>query len=293
MTGARGVDGPAEGSAATVRSVNVGGIRTVTLRGRAVRTALWKAPVAGPVAVRGVNLAGDRQADRSVHGGPDKAVYAYEGEDLAWWAAELGRPVEPGTFGENLTTAGIRLAAALIGERWAVGTAVLEVTSRASRASSSGSAWATALPGALRARRTAGGLPADRVGGRARGRRRIRVETKPDHGVTVGLVERAYHLDRSLVPRLLEAPSSLSPGSAGRAACSGPGRLEPSDVRRGVRRGRRCSAGSSSLEVGRVLPDFVDGRRGLCDAPRMARTRPGLGPPTRSSSGSTRSRGGG
>ena len=107
MTRAPESDRSSDRRAASVVSVNVGGIRTVALNGRPVRTAIWKAPVAGPVAVRGVTLAGDRQADRSVHGGPDKAVYAYAAEDLAWWAGVLGRPMEPGTFGENLTMARI------------------------------------------------------------------------------------------------------------------------------------------------------------------------------------------
>src|SRR5215207_6785985 len=82
-----------------VAAVNVGAVRTAEWRGTTVTTGIWKAPVTGPVDVRGVNVAGDDQADRAVHGGPDKAVYAYAGEDEAWWAAELGRPVGPGTFG--------------------------------------------------------------------------------------------------------------------------------------------------------------------------------------------------
>ncbi len=110
-----------------VRSVNVGAIRRVEHRGREVTTGIWKEPVAGPVAVRGVNLEGDDQADRRFHGGPDKAVYAYAVEDYAWWEAELGRALAPGTLGENLTVEGIDLAAAVVDERWLVGTAVLEV----------------------------------------------------------------------------------------------------------------------------------------------------------------------
>ena len=77
--------------------------------GRTVRTGIWKSPVDGRVAVRGVNLDGDDQADRRVHGGPDKAVYAYASEDYAWWA-DQGDDVGPGTFGENLTTEGIDLS---------------------------------------------------------------------------------------------------------------------------------------------------------------------------------------
>ena len=65
-------------------SVNVGTVRQIELAGQARTTAIWKLPVSGRVAVRGVNLAGDDQADRRAHGGPDKAVYAYAREDYAW-----------------------------------------------------------------------------------------------------------------------------------------------------------------------------------------------------------------
>lgn len=110
-----------------VRSVNVGTVRVVEYRGREATTAIWKDPVPGPVAVRGVNLEGDGQADRRFHGGADKAVYAYALEDYAWWGAELGATPAPGTFGENLTVEGIDLTEAVVGERWLVGTTVLEV----------------------------------------------------------------------------------------------------------------------------------------------------------------------
>jgi MOSC domain-containing protein YiiM len=95
--------------------------------GRTVTTGIWKSPVDGRVAVRGVNLDGDRQADPRVHGGPDNAVYAYVAEDYEWWSDALGRPMEPGTFGENLTTVGIDVNALVIGTRCALGTTVLEV----------------------------------------------------------------------------------------------------------------------------------------------------------------------
>jgi MOSC domain-containing protein YiiM len=113
---------------ARVKSVNVGGVRTVEWHGRAVTTGIWKAPVDGRVAVRGVNLVGDDQADRRVHGGPDKAVYAYALEDYAWWSSELRREVEPATFGENLTVEGLDLGALVIGTRWLVGSTELEVS---------------------------------------------------------------------------------------------------------------------------------------------------------------------
>jgi MOSC domain-containing protein YiiM len=93
-----------------------------------VRTSIWKQPVEGPVRVEGVNLAGDAQADRRVHGGPDKAVYAYSRSDLDWWQEQLGRPLPNGIFGENLTIAGMDVNRALIGERWRVGNVLLEVS---------------------------------------------------------------------------------------------------------------------------------------------------------------------
>ena len=111
-----------------VVSVNVGVPRIVEWRGRNVETAIWKEPVHGRVAVRGVNLAGDGQADLRVHGGRDKAVYSYGVEDYAWWSELLGRDLAPGTFGENLTTAGIDLSSADVGSRWRVGSARLEVS---------------------------------------------------------------------------------------------------------------------------------------------------------------------
>jgi MOSC domain-containing protein YiiM len=111
-----------------VVSVNVGQPRTIEWFGRQVRTAIWKAPVTGPVAVKGVNADGDDQADRRVHGGYDKAIYAYAQEDYEWWSDQLGLPLGPGTFGENLTTSGIDLAEAVVGEQWRVGSTVLEVS---------------------------------------------------------------------------------------------------------------------------------------------------------------------
>lgn len=113
---------------ARVVSVNVGRPEPVEHVGRLRQTAIRKAPVAGRVAVRGVNVEGDEQADRKVHGGPDQAVYAYAREDYEWWERELGQPLEPGTFGENLTTAALDVTGAQVGERWRIGALVLEVT---------------------------------------------------------------------------------------------------------------------------------------------------------------------
>ena len=110
-----------------VVSVNVGTPREFDLNGKRYTSAIWKEPVEGRLAVRGVNIDGDDQADRKNHGGPDQAIYAYALEDYDWWSAELGRPIAPGTFGENLTLAGIDVNGALVGERWRVGNTVLEV----------------------------------------------------------------------------------------------------------------------------------------------------------------------
>ncbi|MGI9091722.1 MAG: MOSC domain-containing protein, partial [Gemmatimonadaceae bacterium] len=114
---------------ACVLSVNVGPVREVEWRGKVVRTGIWKASVGlQAVALHGVNLDGDDQADRTVHGGVDKAVYAYAAEDYLFWSTEEGIETHPGLFGENLTIQGLDLGTALVGERWHVGSALLEVT---------------------------------------------------------------------------------------------------------------------------------------------------------------------
>ena len=109
-----------------VVSLNVGAVRHVEWQGREVSTGIWKSPVDGRLDLRGVNFAGDDQADRTVHGGPDKAVYAYAREDYDYWRGE-GMNAHDAMFGENLTTEGIDLTACIVGERWAVGSTTLEV----------------------------------------------------------------------------------------------------------------------------------------------------------------------
>lgn len=92
-------------------------------------TAIDKRPVEKRLHVRPLGLYGDVQADRKHHGGASKALYAYAEEDAAFWAAELGRDIPPGLFGENLRTAGLDVNGAEIGERWAIGgELVVEVT---------------------------------------------------------------------------------------------------------------------------------------------------------------------
>jgi MOSC domain-containing protein YiiM len=111
-----------------VLSVNVGSVRTIEWRGRAITTGIWKHPVSGRIALRGVNFVGDDQADRIVHGGPDKAVYAYAREDYDYWRDEEQLETSPGLFGDNLTTEGLDLSRAVVGQRWSVGSTVLEIT---------------------------------------------------------------------------------------------------------------------------------------------------------------------
>lgn len=110
-------------------SVNVGLPRDVEWRGRPVTTGIYKLPVEGRVQVRTLNLDGDRQADLTVHGGPDKAVYAYPVEHYNHWRQELpGVDLPPGSFGENLTTEGLKETEIRIGDRFRVGSTVLRVT---------------------------------------------------------------------------------------------------------------------------------------------------------------------
>lgn len=116
---------------ALVASVNVGRAR----RGDALPargSAIDKRPVDGSVAIGRLGVVGDTQVNRRHHGGEQQAVYAYALEDLRWWAGELalalGGGPHPGQFGENLTTIGLDVNGAVIGERWQIGSAVLEVT---------------------------------------------------------------------------------------------------------------------------------------------------------------------
>jgi MOSC domain-containing protein YiiM len=110
-------------------SVNVGTPRVVMLNGDPVTTGIFKAPVAGRVMLRTLNLDGDRQADLSVHGGASKAVYAYPSEHYAYWKQELPELELPwGMFGENFTTDGMFESELNIGDKFRVGSAVVRVT---------------------------------------------------------------------------------------------------------------------------------------------------------------------
>jgi MOSC domain-containing protein YiiM len=112
-----------------VVSVNVGLPREVTWHGRTVTTGIYKEPVGGRVALRTLNLDGDRQADLTVHGGKDKAVYCYPTEHYAYWKRELpGRDLPLGMFGENFTTDGLLEDSVHLGDRFSVGSAEVVVT---------------------------------------------------------------------------------------------------------------------------------------------------------------------
>ena len=116
-------------AASSILSVNVGQPRRLQMGEQAVLSSIFKFPVEGTVAVRGTNIEGDRQADLRVHGGPHKAVYLYPSEHYPYWKAQLDLADLPfGAFGENLTTTGITEKSACIGDRYRIGTSVLEVT---------------------------------------------------------------------------------------------------------------------------------------------------------------------
>jgi MOSC domain-containing protein YiiM len=190
-------------------SVNVGAPRTVEWFGRQVRTAIWKSPVSRPVALQGVNLAGDDQADRRVHGGPDKAVYAYAHEDYEWWSKQLGRDLGPGTFGENLTTRGVDLMECAIGERWRVGSARLEVSQPRMPCFKLGirmgdAAFVDRFSDAMR-----NGTYLRIVdGGRVEAGDEIVVVDRPDHGVHIRDVVLAYSTrDEARLRRMLDVPA--------------------------------------------------------------------------------------
>jgi MOSC domain-containing protein YiiM len=110
-------------------SINIGRPRPVPHEGRVVSTGIFKEPVAGPVFLRRLNLDGDGQADLRVHGGADKAVYAYPFEHYAFWAGELGRDdFSYGQFGENFTITGWLEDAVCIGDEFQIGAAWVQVT---------------------------------------------------------------------------------------------------------------------------------------------------------------------
>lgn len=109
-------------------SLNVGLPRLLASKGNTFKTGIFKKPVSGRVMLRTTNLDGDRQADLSVHGGPNKAVYGYPSEHYEYWRGQLpGQPLDWGAFGENFTTEGLLETQVSIGDRYQVGSAVVMV----------------------------------------------------------------------------------------------------------------------------------------------------------------------
>ena len=208
---------------ARLHTVCVGRPQPVGLhRGRPVQSAIAKEPVEGRVRVEGVNVAGDEQADRRVHGGPDKAVYAYAREDTAWWESELGRELGPGAFGENLTVEGVAVSGALIGERWRLGTVELEVCQPRFPCFKLGLRFGDPqmLKRFTRAGRPGAYLRIVREGEIGAGDA-IEVADRPDHGVTIALVARAVMIEPVLLEFAAAAPAlpaSLADWMRGRAA---------------------------------------------------------------------------
>jgi MOSC domain-containing protein YiiM len=192
-----------------VVSVNVGQPRQISVRrGRPLMSSIVKEPVDGRVRATGANLEGDRQADLTVHGGADKAVYAYALEDIAWWAQMLGRPeVGPGWFGENLTTEGVDVTHSVVGERWRIGDAEFEVSQPRLPCSKLGIRFGEPrmVRAFAQASRPGAYLRIIREGSVGAGDE-IELLSRPEHGVTVELVSRAFLLDPTLQPEAAKAP---------------------------------------------------------------------------------------
>ena len=198
-----------------LRSLNVGLPKAARWAGIG-RTSIDKRPVSGPVAVHPLGIEGDQVSDTKHHGGVDQAVYAFAREDLDRWERALGTRIRDGQFGENLTTDGIDVNRAEVGERWTIGTAELEVAAVRIPCNDF-KEWMglTGYDNTVWVKRfTADGRPGPylrvvRPGLVAAGDE-ISVVHRPGHGVTVSLMFRALTTERSLLPRLLEVEELAS-----------------------------------------------------------------------------------
>jgi MOSC domain-containing protein YiiM len=171
------------------------------------RTGIDKRPTAERVGLRDNHVVGDTIGNLKVHGGYDQAVYAYAREDATWWADELSRDLPPGAFGENLSTEGVDLTGAVIGERWAVGSTVLEVSSPRIPCRVFAGFWGVdklikrfterGWPGAYLRILTEGEVGAGD---------QVQVIHRPAHGLTIGETFRGLTGERELAPKLLTAP---------------------------------------------------------------------------------------
>jgi len=191
---------------AMILSVNAGRAKPVPWSSLG-RSAIDKRPVAGPVEVRTLGIDGDEQANRKVHGGVDQAVYAFAREDLDWWSERLGRELPNGGFGENLTTTGMDVTAAVIGERWRVGTVTFEVCApRIPCSVFQGFLGEKQWVKRFTERARPGSYLRVLAEGRLAAGDALSVVHRPAHGVTVGEAFRALTTEPALLPRLLEAP---------------------------------------------------------------------------------------
>lgn len=202
---------------ATLLSVNVGRAAASRYTDTGI-TGIDKRPATEPVALRdpgpGTGMsgaAGDAIGDPRSHGGTDQAVYAYAREDLDHWQAELGRPLTNGVFGENLTTSGLDVSGALVGERWQIGDAcVLEVTSPRIPCRT----FAGWLEEQLWVKRfTERGAPGAYLRvispGTVAAGDEITVLHRPAHLVTIAMMFRALTTDKALQPQLAAAGDAL------------------------------------------------------------------------------------
>jgi MOSC domain-containing protein YiiM len=193
-------------------AVNIGRSAPLPIGDRVVRSGIVKSAAHGAVTVGFTGLAGDEQADRVNHGGPHKAAYAYAREDATWWEQQVGRPLQAGAFGENLTLAGVDITGAKIGERWRIGSAEFEVSGPRVPCSKLGARMgdqrfpqrfvAAGRPGAYLTVVAPGTLEAGD---------RIAVVHRPDHDVTVGLVFEIALRDRARLAELDPARADMNP----------------------------------------------------------------------------------
>jgi len=195
-------------TAARIVSVNTGPVADVVVAGRpAMTSAIDKRPAGAAVRVGRTGLDGDEHGDPVNHGGLDQAVYAYAREDLDWWTERLGRELRSGAFGENVTTAGIDVTGALIGEVWRMGEVVVQVTSPRIPCETF-KAW-TGEDHWVR-RFAAGGRPGAYLRvvteGEIRTGDEIEVLSRPGQRVTVAESMLAYYGDAGLMRALLTVP---------------------------------------------------------------------------------------
>src|SRR3954463_619213 len=170
------------------------------------RSGIDKKPVRGRVAVHPLGLDGDVQVNRKHHGGEGQAVYAYAQEDAEWWADDVGRELPPGRFGENLRTSGLDLTGALLGERWRIGTALLEVTAPRIPCANFERFWGVPqLVKRFTAHGASGAYLRVLEPGHLGAGDEITVMHRPDHGVTAGDAFRAFTTQKSRLPELAPA----------------------------------------------------------------------------------------